>query len=193
MSYIAGALGVCVAAVYYVINLRISQKNQELMLKSQESSVKTQELALKAQQQAAETRQAQLFMQVFGRFHDQEFWRNYTTISRKKWKTYDDFSRGWSDPDLAAMTLSVNTYFEGIGVLVRRGLLSPELVSDLLSGPLVIWWNYQAEFIKEYRVRTNWPQSVEGMEYLYNEVMKVRSASYSPKVDRESIQSKSQE
>jgi hypothetical protein len=42
LSYIAGALGVCVAAVYYVMNLRISQKNQELTLKALEQSAKAQ-------------------------------------------------------------------------------------------------------------------------------------------------------
>ncbi len=30
VSYIAGSLGVCVAAIFYVLNLRISQKNQEI-------------------------------------------------------------------------------------------------------------------------------------------------------------------
>jgi hypothetical protein len=39
-SYIAGALGVCVAAIFYVLNLRISQRNQELTLKALEQSAK---------------------------------------------------------------------------------------------------------------------------------------------------------
>jgi hypothetical protein len=63
VSYIAGALGVCVAAVFYVLNLRISRKNQELMLK--------------AQQQNLETRQAQLLMQIFDRVNNKDFTRNW--------------------------------------------------------------------------------------------------------------------
>ena len=118
VSYIAGALGVCVAAIYYVMTLRISQRNQEV-------SLKTQELALKSQQQAAETRQAQLFMQVFNRFHDQEFWRIYGTLMSVEYKSYDDWNRDRSDPTLFSMRLSVGAYFEGVGVLVRRGLLPP--------------------------------------------------------------------
>src|SRR4030067_2357461 len=39
ISYIAGALGVFVAAISYMVNLRISQRNQELMLKSQNTFV----------------------------------------------------------------------------------------------------------------------------------------------------------
>ncbi len=84
VSYIAGALGVCVAAVYYVMNLRMSQKNQEL-------SLKTQELAYKAQEQTLETRQAQLFMQIFQRFNEPDFFDKYTTFLSWKWKDYDDF------------------------------------------------------------------------------------------------------
>ncbi|MCX6655794.1 MAG: hypothetical protein NTY03_11860, partial [Candidatus Bathyarchaeota archaeon] len=56
--YMVAATGVLVAAVFYILNLRISQKNQEL-------SLKTQELALKSQDQTLETRQAQLFMQLY--------------------------------------------------------------------------------------------------------------------------------
>ena len=80
VSYIAGALGVCVAAAYYVMNLRITQKNQELSLKAleqsakaQELSLKTQEIALKAQQQSLETRQAQLFMGIYNTAMSRDF------------------------------------------------------------------------------------------------------------------------
>ncbi|MCX6654296.1 MAG: hypothetical protein NTY03_04145, partial [Candidatus Bathyarchaeota archaeon] len=55
ISYMAGALGVCVAAIFYVLNLRISQKNQEI-------NQRNQELSLKNQQQTLETRQAQMFL-----------------------------------------------------------------------------------------------------------------------------------
>jgi hypothetical protein len=96
-----------VAAAYYVMNLRISQKNQELMLKSQESSVKTQELALKSQQQAAETRQAQLFMQIFNKYYDQEFWKTWMTLTTREWKSYDDWKRDSEDPTIGALRFAL--------------------------------------------------------------------------------------
>jgi hypothetical protein len=34
VSYIAGALGVCVAAIFYVLNLRISQRNMRQTLET---------------------------------------------------------------------------------------------------------------------------------------------------------------
>ena len=60
VSYIAGALGVCVAAAYYVLNLRISQRNQELTLKALEQSAKAQELSLKTQETSAKTQELTL-------------------------------------------------------------------------------------------------------------------------------------
>jgi hypothetical protein len=38
--YMVAATGVLVAAVFYVLNLRISRRNQELMLRAQEQSAR---------------------------------------------------------------------------------------------------------------------------------------------------------
>ena len=174
ISYMAGALGVCIAAVYYMMTLRIGQKNQEL-------SLKNQDMALQSQLQSAETRQAQLFMQVFNRFHDREFWNLYASVMQKDWKSYDDWYNERLDPSVWSMRLSLVCYFEGVGLLVSRGLLSPELVTDILGGTVVMYWDKQSEYIKEYRMRANYPQYCEYLEYLYEEIMKVRKSGFAPK------------
>jgi hypothetical protein len=186
VSYIAGALGVCVAAAYYVMNLRITQKNQELSLKAleqsakaQELSLNTQELALKTQQQNLETRQAQLFMQVFNRY-DTEFWKNWLLTMSKDYGNYDEWAKDRSDLNMSAARLSVGTYMQGIGTFVKRGLLSPEIVADMISGPVIMWWQKYSEYIKEYRVRANYPTNSADLEYLYDELMKLRPVDYSP-------------
>jgi len=53
-------LGILVGIFYYVMTLRNQRKNQEI-------SLRKQELTLKAQEQALETRQAQLFMNIYDR------------------------------------------------------------------------------------------------------------------------------
>jgi len=49
--YMVAATGVLVAAVFYVLNLRISRRNQDLSLRALEQSAQ-------AQQQTLETKQA---------------------------------------------------------------------------------------------------------------------------------------
>jgi hypothetical protein len=51
VSYIMGSLGVFIAAIYYVINLRAQQNNMKTSL---------------------DTRQAQLFMQILNQFNTPE-------------------------------------------------------------------------------------------------------------------------
>jgi hypothetical protein len=55
VSYIAGALGVCIAAFYYVLNLRNTRKTQEL----------------------------QVFMQVFDRFNNKDFWNELDEMMKR--------------------------------------------------------------------------------------------------------------
>jgi hypothetical protein len=169
------AASVSVAAIYYAFTLRINMKNQEL-------SLKTQELTLKSQQQADETRQAQLFMQVFSRFHDLEFWRIYSTVMSREWKSYDDWSKDGLDSTVSSMRNSLFCYFEGIGVLVSKGLLSSRLVEDILGGTIVMFWVKQGDYIREFRVRAGYPMFCEYLEFLYEEIMKLRPG-FSPKVD----------
>ncbi|MDH5364755.1 MAG: hypothetical protein OEY99_02855 [Aigarchaeota archaeon] len=58
--YMVAATGVLVAAVFYVLNLRISRRNQELSLRALEQSAQ-------AQQQTLETRQAQMFLSIYNK------------------------------------------------------------------------------------------------------------------------------
>jgi hypothetical protein len=68
VSYIAGALGVCVAAIFYVLNLRISQRN-----------IKTN----------TETRQFQLLMQLSAPQFTKEGFRTWFEFANMEWKDYD--------------------------------------------------------------------------------------------------------
>jgi hypothetical protein len=112
VSYIAGALGVCVAAIYYVMNLKISQRNQEISLKNQELSQKTQELALKAQEQNLETRQAQLFMNIYQTSYSKEYQTARNKI-RPPVKDYDEFLLLHKDPEWNSAFYNVAGYYEG--------------------------------------------------------------------------------
>jgi hypothetical protein len=62
------------------------------------------------------TRRAQLFMQVHARFQNPEFTKMCNEVMNREWSNIDDYwekylSKGWDDT-----ILSVQSYYEGIGV-----------------------------------------------------------------------------
>ena len=172
LSYVAAALGVCVAAIYYVMNLRISQRNQELMLKAQEQSAKAQQLTL-------ETRQTQLFMQLYDRMSQPELSATINDLRyNMKWTDPDDFWRKYgAETNITEYSriASAANYFKGIGVLHRKGLIDSTFIYDLLSSPLKLFWEKMGPVIIERRRATNNPNLFAFVDYLYDEMMKVET------------------
>jgi len=146
LSYIAAAISVVMAAIYNVINIR----------------------------NAAQTRQAQLFMQLYDRFHDERFWTQYAEIIfNTDWKDQEDFweKYGPKNVDAFADWMSFGTYFTGIGVLLKRDMISVGLVNDLI-GDYVIWvWDKWKTLLDTWERK---PQSILWFEYLYKEIRKER-------------------
>ena len=170
--YIVAATGVLIAAVFYILNLRISHRNQEI-------AVKNQELALKSQDQTLETRQAQLFMQVLHRFYDPDFFEKYTQVLYWKWVDYDDFiyKYGWkNNPEAWYSEGSLAAYFEGIGLLMNLGLLDVKLVHGLLFRHVKLFWEKIRPVSLEMRKRLKLPHIDQWVEYLYGELMKYDEA-----------------
>jgi hypothetical protein len=116
VSYIAGALGVCVAAFYYVTNLRLTQRNQELSLKSQ--------------QQTLETRQIQIFTQFYDRFFT-NMEAFFELLNQWSWKDLDDFWQKYgpeSNPIEWSKLRRVFSPWEQMGVLVHEGVVDPKYI-----------------------------------------------------------------
>ena len=135
---------------------------------------RTRELQLKAQEQALETRQAQFFMQIYGRFDDREHWEQYTEISSRTWDDFADWWEKYGEKNEEAMAAfaSLGSYFEGIGVLINENLVDVRLVAKLMSGPIIAFWEMHAPIINELRNYMNQPRMLRETEYLYNELMK---------------------
>ena len=167
------ATSVTIAAIYYVLNIRISQRNQELMLKSQETSVKTQELALKSQQQNLETRKVQLFMSVYQRFEEPDFQNAFWEQMSWQIKDYDDYVAKYGEkanPEAWRKYAMVSTFFEGLGVLVKRGFIDAAIVDDLMSMYIIGYWQKYESINIGLRKSMNTPTAAEYFEYLYGVV-----------------------
>lgn len=74
------------------------------------------------------------------------------------------------NPDASSIHSSVISFYEGIGVLLKRKLIDKTLVDDLMSSSITMLWEKMEPLIRERKERANWPQIAEWFEYLYNEI-----------------------
>lgn len=120
-----------------------------------------------------ETRQAQLFMQIYERFNDLGRSEIITEVLSYEWGDNDEFWERYSseaDPESYRKWNYVAGFFEGVGVLVKRKLIDPEIVDDLMSASTLMFWEKYGSAIVDGRERLNIPQLWEWTEYLYREI-----------------------
>jgi hypothetical protein len=128
--------------------------------------------AERQRQTEIETRQAQLFMPLYDHLREIDFAKIVNEILfRWDWLDYEEFQSKYgqdSNMDNYSKSFSIGQYFEGIGVMVKRELINPYLVDDLISGFIIRYWEKMEPVIKIQRERMKWPQYMEHVEYLYN-------------------------
>ena len=168
--YMVAATGVLVAAFYYVYNMRISQRNSAL--------------AIKAQEQTLETRQAQLFMGIFQTMASKEFQTDFEEIVHQwKWSDYEDYMRKYGPFQNAVENGKHATIFmlyDGIGTLLRHGLIDSELVYDLTYAGSIALWEKFLPLVTGWRANYSAPQIYRDFEFLYTEMVKMRDAKGHP-------------
>jgi hypothetical protein len=158
--YMVAATGVLVAAVYYILNLRVSQRNQEL--------------TLKAQQQTLETRQAQFFTQISQQLNNEDGMRRWIALINMDWSSYDEYEKKYgtdSNPEIAALRLGTLYEWNGIGYLLRKGVIDRDAAYALCNGVSGSWlWRKFEPVIREMRSRYNMPDAYADLEYLAMEM-----------------------
>lgn len=117
------------------------------------------------------TRQAQLFMQTYTRFQDPEFTKIYNEVMAREWDNPDDYrekylSKGWDD-----RILSVQSYFEGIGVLLMKRMISSDFVYELMPTMVIVFWNRYEPIVFWVRENLNYPQFWKPVEYLKDKMI----------------------
>ncbi len=163
ISYIVGALGVGVAAFYYIFILRIN--------------VKTQQLTLKAQEQTLETRQTQLMMNLYQVQMTFDAQKSWTDTFNREWTSYEDFIEKYgqkNNPEAHIRRVIVLSFYESIGFLLKNHLINPNYAYELNRTGIIRMWEKYADLHKEMRVKLNDPEYAANFEYAYNEMMKLR-------------------
>jgi hypothetical protein len=155
VSYIAAAIGVFMAAVYYVLTLRTNQTNIRHTL---------------------ETRQAQLFMQLYSVYDTRDFLEDYGKVAYLM--EYENLA-DWEKKYGALKNMSdytswarVGRFFDGAGILVKKKLIDIDLVTELLREIIIYSWEKMWPWVVEIREFMNTPEVWENFEYLYDEVRK---------------------
>jgi hypothetical protein len=119
------------------------------------------------------TRQAQLFMQTYNRWTQPDFIDALMWLrTQEKWTNFDDHNEAMNDITNSRNTLLFVTYFEGVGVLVKEGLIDIRLVAELMTGIVTQFWDKYALIIDEGRRRLGYPRWFSETEYLYKELIR---------------------
>ena len=149
--------GLLVGIIYYLTIMRNSQKNQQMQL---------------------ETRQSQLFMQLFQYHIDKDRWKDGWKLNEMRWDDYDDFTRKYdSSVNLENFAQRYNHwyFYEGMGLLLKKELVDKEMIYHLLSAGfgVLMDWDKFGPIIKEMRAQLGQPDLFMWFEYLADEMMKM--------------------
>jgi len=148
-------ISVPVGVIYHIMTLRNTRRNQEQQL---------------------ETRQAQLFTQLYSEFRSAENLRLYGKALQMTWDDHDDFEKkyGLENWEKRIPYTSLSLFFEEIGVLIEEELIDIYLVIQLIGGTFRMFYEKFEPYVLEVRVRQRYPQYFDKMEYLYKEIEKLR-------------------
>ncbi len=157
-------VGLLVGISYYILTLRNAQH--------------TRELTQKAQEHAVETRQLQLFMQLYEKTIAKENWTAYLEILNEwSWKDFNDFwNKYGEDNNLEAWRKLTTTCapFEQIGLLVRDGMIEPKRVWDFYGFFLTNLWEKILPVVDGYREKIDNERFLEWFEDLYYDMIDIR-------------------
>ena len=116
-------------------------------------------------------------MQIFTRQYDIDQRRSIHLVQNLDYDDYDDYLEKYgseNNPDAYFRLRSLGTYFEGVGVLVKRNLVDPNMVDDLMSGRILEYWESLGPVILESRERTGDYEILEQVEYLYGVIKSIQ-------------------
>jgi hypothetical protein len=165
-SIVIAAAGVFIAAINSVYSSRETKRQRQTEI---------------------ETRQAELFTNIYNRWNSRDIQTAYGNMRHIwQWDGYEDFLQKYSiRPPGSAQNFEswfnfqiLLTYFDGLGLMVKQGLIDIEVVDSLFADRIIWFWEawlgpHWAEFRKR-GIPESYRPSVTKMyvsiEYLYHEL-----------------------
>ena len=113
-------------------------------------------------------------MQIYEKFNkDDETIRKTLELNMLEFSDYDDFIAKFgmgANPEIFSQLYYQMMYYEGLGLLVKRGLIDIRMVEDFMSGVIISFWGKYGPVFLEYREKRKHPTWAEWTEYLYNQI-----------------------
>lgn len=123
-------------------------------------------------------RQAQLFMRLFEHYMDKERFEDGWELLQMEWEDFDDFARKFDSSvnmDNYKKRYSYWSFWDGMGLLVKKKLVDKDMLYYLMGGYRVMWsWLKFKDVIEESRNRLDNPDLFVWFEYLADEMTKER-------------------
>lgn len=163
------------AAVYYVLNIGTNQRNQELMLKTQ--------------QQNLETRKIGVVQDIIRYASTSESVANYYELLKYDWKDYDDFDRKYgpdNNLEATAKREALWIVWGMCGSMVRKGIVEIADVSDAFVSIETVWLKFKP-IIEEVRLKYYGAECLRDMEYLADEIYKYRQSRDASKISLDNL------
>ena len=132
------------------------------------------------------TRRAQLYMQIFGRISTIDFRLSTAETSRWEYSDFEDFVEKYlmnSDPSYIAKWQALMSWMEGIGYLLKDGLIDAEDLYNLSGGQgVILFWKKWEPIVYEYRVSRKNEDFGRWFEYLGEKMIEFRKSKRLPAI-----------
>ena len=155
ISIVLASVSVSIAAFYYAFTLRYTRMNMRNTL---------------------ETRQTDILTRLHSTWGSEDLQRASWKVVELDFEDYDNFEKKYGPitegTPLNIEIFRVGWFFNGLGVLVHKGLADVEKVEELFGYAVVWLWDKLGPIFLAGRKIYNQPRSLEWFEYLYNEMKK---------------------
>ena len=112
--------------------------------------------------------------------YDVEGIERFFHLTNLVWDDFDDYVEKYSamnNPKHAAVMESQISFFEGLGVIVKKQVIDLDTVYDIFSNRIISLWLKYETVIKNLRSAVGFgpgPDYCENFEYLANEMIRIR-------------------
>ncbi len=147
-SYVAAAIGVCVAAFYYAFNLRETSRNRKISYTTN-------------------------FMQ---QFYSKEFGRRYIDLLGMTWKDHDEYMEKYDsrvNPENFADRWSFMGMLDVLGHQYKAGLIDLQTIYELTWAPIIMTWIKFKPIIDEYKKTDYGEDQFANFELIANALWKI--------------------